>query len=216
VFKIAADGTKTIEYSFAGKTDGARPSGGLTMDAQGNLYGTTSLGGLGFGTVFKIAPDGSETLLHTFAGTDGNLPSGGLIMDASGNLYGPTAAGGPGGGQFGEIFKITTDSALTVLHAFNHADGDGAYPLGALAMDSKGNLYGTTTEGGTGCGGYGCGTVFKITKGGAYSKIYSFKGRVAHNPLGGVVSDANGDVFGSALGAANDPNEPGILFALEK
>jgi len=216
VFKIASDGTKTTLYNFAGQSDGARPTGALIADGQGNLYGTTALGGSGFGTVFKVTPGGSGSVLHAFDGTDGGQPSNGLVMDASGNLYGTTATGGPGGGQYGEVFKLASNGTLSVLHAFNHASGDGVYPQGNLTLGANGNLYGVTTEGGTGCASYGCGTIFRITKDGAYAQLYKINGKTAHNPLGGLVGDGKGNVYGSALGPYGKATQPGILFALEK
>lgn len=141
VFKIAPDGTKTTLYSFAGLSDGARPTGSLIADAQSNLYGTTTLGGNGRGTVYKLAPNGTETVLYAFSGTDGNQPAGGLAMDKAGNLYGTTSTGGNQNGSYGEVYKLATDGTLSVLHTFSNADGDGYYPTGSVTIDRKGNLY---------------------------------------------------------------------------
>ncbi len=131
VFKITLDGTKTTLHSFAGSTDdGADPNGDLIADADGNLYGTTFSGGIGdcdggCGTVFKLMPDGQESILYAFVGTprpEGASPAAGLIADAEGNLYGTTYHGGkPGCGQptgCGTIFKITPDGQESVLHEF--------------------------------------------------------------------------------------------------
>jgi len=216
VFKIASDGTKTTLYNFAGQSDGARPTGAVIADRQGNLYGTTAIGGNGFGTVFKVTSGGSESTLYAFSGTDGGQPSNGLVMDAQGDLFGTTASGGPGGGQYGEVFKLASNGTLSILHAFDHASGDGVYPQGNLALGANGNLYGVTTQGGTGCASYGCGTLFRITKDGAYAQLYRFKTKVAHNPLDGLASDGRGNVYGSALGPYGKTTQPGVLFALEK
>jgi uncharacterized repeat protein (TIGR03803 family) len=111
VFKLAPDGTETVLYRFCTVVDcrdGVRPSGGLIMDAAGNLYGTTANGGIGAGTVFKLAPDGTETVLYRFCRQssciDGARPAGGLIMDAAGNLYGSTQGGGIG--EAGVVFAL--------------------------------------------------------------------------------------------------------------
>ena len=198
------------------KRDGARPTGGLIADAAGNLYGTTSQGGNGRGTIFKLAPDGTETQLYAFSGTDGNQPAGGLAMDKAGNLYGTTPTGGNQAGSYGEVYKLATNGTLSVLHTFSNADGDGVYPTGSVVVDNKGNVYGTTGQGGKGCRSYGCGTVFKIAKDGTYSQLYKFKGSVAHNPFAGLVADGEGNLYGSALGADGDPDHLGILFAVRK
>src|SRR5215469_4800221 len=109
VFKLDPSGNETVLHAFTGTPgDGARPFGGLIMDAASNLYGTTQdFGGcdLGCGIVFKLDPSGNETVLHTFTGSDGANPSAGLIMDAAGNLYGTTPGGGASGGC-GTVFKI--------------------------------------------------------------------------------------------------------------
>jgi uncharacterized repeat protein (TIGR03803 family) len=157
VFQVDPSGTETVLYSFAGGTDGGSPSAGLILDSAGNLYGTTFSGGAnGLGTVFEVTPSGAETVLHSFAGgADGLNPQyASLVRDAAGNLYGTT----PGGGahSIGVVFKVDPQGVGTVLHSFNH--GDGELPNGTLALDSKGNLYGTTVYGGA----YGGGVVFKM------------------------------------------------------
>lgn len=214
VFKMAPDGTKTVLYSFAGLSDGARPTGSLIADKQNNLYGTTTLGGNGRGTVYKLAPDGTETRLYAFNGTDGNQPAGGLAMDKAGNLYGTTPTGGNQSGSYGEVYKLATDGTLSVLHSFSNAGGDGYYPTGGLTIDNKGNLYGATAQGGKGCRSYGCGTLFEVASDGTYSQIGLFKGGVAHNPFAGVVMDKRGNLYGSALDADNDPNHLGVVYKL--
>ena len=168
--------TESVLYNFQGGTsDGNGPNGGLVRDESGNLYGTTEEGGGtfgGVGTVFKLikGSDGNytESLLHSFqGGTDGVEPGAGLVMDGSGNLYGTASVGGPGG--YGNVFKLTkgSDGSYTksVLWSFQGGTSDGAEP-GGLIMDSSGNLYGTTAQGGPGdcssLGWNGCGTVFEI------------------------------------------------------
>jgi uncharacterized repeat protein (TIGR03803 family) len=161
VFKLDQDGVETILYSFTGGTDGRNPVGALTSDNQGNLYGTTSLGGFGtgFGTVFKLDMSGSEIVLHSFGQTpgDGSQPLAGLVRDSVGNLYGTTQYGGMYGE--GTVFKLDPSGSVTILHSFAWGT-DGAFPNSGLVLDAAGSLYGTTVEGGDPV--CDCGTVFKI------------------------------------------------------
>lgn len=162
-FELAA-GTYNLStlYSFLSLT-GNRPDGGLVMDAEGNLYGTTVYVGNGAsvntsGTVYEIA-SGTHTftILHSFSGADGEVPVGGLIIDSDGNLYGTTGYGGANGD--GTVFKIAAGThAFSNLYSFSGTDG--SYPTGGLAMDANGNIYGTTVFGGAN----GFGTVFKLTQ----------------------------------------------------
>jgi uncharacterized repeat protein (TIGR03803 family) len=177
--------------SQANCSDGRWPYAGLVADSSGTLYGTTGAGGLsncrldGCGTVFKLASDGTETVLHAFsASLDGSGPYGGLIEDSAGNLYGTTASGGSsgcGGIAYGcgTVFKVAPDGSESVLYAFNGGK-DGAYPLAGLFADEKGNLYGTTEYGGGGTNCIvqfgGCGTVFRISPKGKEMVLYTFSG----------------------------------------
>jgi len=165
VFKVNHNsGALTLLHSFAGTPDGENPYAGLAVDSAGNGYGTTKYGGTagGYGTVFKIDRTGKFSLLHSFAGNpDGVNPMGPVTVDRHGNVYGTTYYGGMYG--YGSVFKIDTTGTLTILHNFDYAP-DGANPTGGLLLDSAGNLYGTTGQGGDpDCGFFGCGTVFKIT-----------------------------------------------------
>lgn len=158
VFKVTPAGVETTLHSFgASLSDGFAPQAGLVMDGRGNLYGTTGGGGAtGNGTVFKITPAGSASLIYSFGGgADGSGPKAGLVIDASGNLYGTTYMGGASGN--GTVFKVTPAGVESVLYSFGAAP-DGAYPQGGLVMDARGNLYGTTSAGGAS----GAGTVFRI------------------------------------------------------
>ncbi len=165
VFKLDASGAETVLHTFTGGADGSNPTAGLTLDAAGNLYGVTAYGGYlacpaglghGCGTVFKIAPNGTKTVLYAFTGgKDGAYPGGNLILDAAGNLYGTTGSGGDANND-GTIFKIDSTGAETILHRFNNSGGSG--PSAGVIRDSAGNLYGTTEYGGK----VGSGTVFKL------------------------------------------------------
>jgi uncharacterized repeat protein (TIGR03803 family) len=164
IFKLSPQGELATLHAFTGGSDGAAPDGGLIFDAAGNLYGTASAGGGGrcsggCGVVFRLAPSGSETVLYSFTGgSDGANPTRNLILDTVGNLYGAAASAGLG---HGVVFKLTPAGKYSVLHAFADGANDGASPVG-MVMDKRGDLYGATFGGGTGCGGSGCGTLFKI------------------------------------------------------
>ena len=199
VFKIDSTGQETVLHIFGGAHDGWNPTASLTLDGAGNLYGTTQFGGwYGFGTVFKIDPAGHETILHHFRRVfDGANPNAGLLQDASGNLYGTTRYGGVGcsGQGCGTVFKISARGQETILHRFR--DGaDGASPLGGVAVDSSGNVYGTTWIGGI----FNYGTVFKIDAGGEEKVLHYFSGGAdGANPLGGLTLDQAGNLYGTTL-----------------
>ncbi|HEX3430719.1 MAG TPA: choice-of-anchor tandem repeat GloVer-containing protein [Rhizomicrobium sp.] len=211
LFELASDGTETVLYTFAGGSDGSEPSGNLIRDKNGNFYGTTPFGGstsgsdcssVGCGTVFKVAFDGAETVVYSFeGGTDGFQPSGGLISDTNGNRYGTTVAGGTGngnncgGGDFGcgTIFRIAPDGTETVLYSFQ-GGSDGFGPVGALARDKSGNMFGTTGGGGSN----GQGTVFEFSSIGTETVLYSFKGgNDGSSPFAGVIMDKDGNLYGT-------------------
>jgi hypothetical protein len=108
VFKVAAGGTESTLYSFKGDADGQNPTGAPAIDASGNLFGTTG-GSFSTGTIYELAPDGTETVLNDFLSTKhgGYAPLAGVILDQSGNLYGTTSRGGSKGGWPGVMFKFT-------------------------------------------------------------------------------------------------------------
>ncbi|HXM21704.1 MAG TPA: choice-of-anchor tandem repeat GloVer-containing protein [Terriglobales bacterium] len=160
LYKLSPRGKLTVLHSFtAGTTDGCYPYGTPAVDTLGNMYGAT--GGCGtsnMGLVWKVSKNGTETVLHNFAGaSDGQSPLAGVIVDAAGNIYGSTNTGGASG--FGTAFELDKNGKLTLLHTFTGGT-DGKYLNGGLILDPKGRIYGTTINGGT--GGYG--TVWRITK----------------------------------------------------
>ena len=167
VFKLDANFNETILYTFTGNADGGNPVSGLIMDEAGNLYGTTSGGGLqtdncydGCGVVYKLDPAGVETVLYTFqSGNDGAEPVAGLIRDSAGNLYGTTWIGGPYtcfNSSCGTAFKLDPTGHETILHTFSGGK-DGGQPVAPLLLN-KGHLFGTASAQGF----YGQGTVFEI------------------------------------------------------
>jgi len=210
-----------ILYSFCSQAncaDGAMPAASLVADAAGNLYGTTARGGShGSGTIFKLAPDGIETVLYSFTGaSDGGPPAGSLIADPQGNLYG-TAAGGADGK--GVVFKLMPDGTETVLYAFTGGN-DGGPPFGSLILDTQGNLYGVGGGGHQSCFG-GCGAVFKVAPDGAERVLYAFcaeaKCADGEFPNGELIADEAGNLYGTTQsGGANGIVAAGTVFELEK
>lgn len=201
VFKLDTTGKETVLHSFSGAGgDGAFPLGGVVRDEQGNLYGTTEVGGTSnCGTVFKLDTTGKETVLYSFAGMggDGRSPWAGVVRDGQGNLYGTTVGGGVS--DLGTVFKVDTTGKETVLHSFTGTVFDGAQPMTGLVLDTKGNLYGTTNSGGRGIDG-GNGVVFKVSKAGLETVLYRFPatGAKGIRPRG-VVRDAQGNLYGTTL-----------------
>lgn len=190
--------TENVLYSFTGGDDGQHPYYGLVLDNAGNLYGTTFSSPFlnNYGTVFQLTPSGSgwtKNILHSFqGGGDGVLPYGGLTIDQSGNLYGTSNEGGLYGG--GTVFEMTLPGTwqYNILYDFPLF----GMPQGSLTMDSTGNLYGTMTESMNGWG-----SVFKLTPsngGWTYTSLHDFSGLSNDGgfPEGGVVLDANGNLYG--------------------
>lgn len=196
-YKVTDQGKETVLHSFGG-ADGILPYAGLIMDSKGNFYGTTQEGGPDdhSGTVYKMNSKGKETVLYSFTlGTDGGIPLGGLVMDSNGLLYGTTSAGGISkcSEGCGTVFKVNSKGLETVLYSFT-GDTDGANPYAGLVMDTKGNLYGTTLNGGVS----GAGTVFKVTKAGKETVLYSFKGSPdGASPFAGLIRDVKGSLYGT-------------------
>ena len=174
VFKLNKAGKQTVLHSFKGPpTDGEGPSG-LISDTAGNLYGATAGGGSfpscgaeWCGTVFKVYTNDNEDVLHNFGGGQDGWSPGGVIRDTAGSLYGTTFRGGlPSvcrGLGCGVVFKLDITNTETLLYKFKGGH-DGAGP-GILIRDAAGSFYGITSAGGLsgGCGGGGCGVVFKLS-----------------------------------------------------
>ena len=197
--------TETVIHSFDFFSDGGDPNGNLVLDSNGNLIGTTESGarpgceGQGCGVVFELTPTPSgwvETILHEFFPGPGYFATGGLITDAAGNLYGTTAQGGPnGGGMVYELSPSNGTYTFQVLYNFT-GNPEQVGPVGLLAMDSSGNLYGATEY----QGAFGLGNVFKLTHNSGqwtYSDLHDFNGNGAY-PKDGPAVDANGNLYGTA------------------
>ena len=246
VFKVAPDGTETVFYNFAGKNDGANPN---FLELQGtNLVGTTLVGGLngeklrrfGLGTIFAVTLTGQKSLWHSFHGgvhayplglsragavtagaslfktnkryngsvmnsitrndravlkfhgsdpAAGEFPTAGLAFDAQGNIYGTTMGGGTNGS--GVLFEVGSGGEI-ILHNFGSGGGDAGEPSAGLTNDAQGNIYGTTTSGGS----FGAGTVFEVTSSGI-AIVHSFGGADGAGPESLLIFDAQGNLYGT-------------------
>jgi uncharacterized repeat protein (TIGR03803 family) len=204
--------TETVLHTFAGDEDGYYPEASLILDSDGNLYGTTTWGGVyDFGTVFKLAPgaDGTwtETVLHSFGNAkDGANPYASLIFDAAGNLYGTTAVGGANGSACkfggGTVFKLAPSAdgtwTETVLYSFSGGK-NACEPYANLVFDAAGNLYGTTIYGGL---YQNAGTVFQLAPGteGHWTEkvLHSFgSDKGGYFPVAGLIFDKAGNLYGT-------------------
>ena len=221
VFEFTTTGELKVLHNF---TQNWMVPDSIVRDSKGNLYGTTSQGGTyNGGIVFKLAPDGRETVLHNFKGERDGAEPGVLTIDAEGNLYGGTTQGGYEKGNCltefssgcGTVFKVTADGTFSVLLVFNIRDGNEA---SGLILGPKGNLYGTTYMGGS-CG-YGCGVVFKLAAGNYKdSVLYDFAGQSDGSWPSGLVEDSNYNLYGAAAYGGNLSCEPdsggcGVIFEL--
>jgi uncharacterized repeat protein (TIGR03803 family) len=186
-------------------TTGSQPIGSLVQGPDGNFYGTANANGAeNYGTVFKLTPSGTLTVLYSFCTPplclDGADPSGGLVLGRDGNFYGTTYLGG-GTNSYGTVFRITPAGMLTTLHAFHGADG--ATPSCMLVEGTDGDFYGTTSVGGANSScfnGRGCGTVFKITPGGTLTTLHSFDFTDGADPFSGLIQAIDGNFYGTTPG----------------
>jgi uncharacterized repeat protein (TIGR03803 family) len=230
-----AGGKERVLYNFQGQSDGAYPVGGVIFDGNGNLYGTTDIGGGGpciggCGTVFKLTPtkegEWRETIIHAFQSPDGQNPQARLVFDKEGNLYGTTTESFSGGGT---VFKLSPTKSgpwiESTIHSFNCFTNDGCYPYSYLILDKAGNLYGTTLEGGGGDNSEtctnGCGTVFELSpqKNGAWKEtiLYSFSqnlGPDGANPYAGLITDGAGNLYGTT--SSGGQYKDGAVFRLSR
>ena len=227
--------TKNVLHSFAGGVDGRNPVVGLVRDQAGNLYGTAPIGGASSsGVVFQLTPGSggwTENVIYTFTGgADGAEPYASLVLDQAGNLYGTTSQGGATGN--GVVFQLTPGSGgwtESVLYSFTGAN-DGGWPMAPLVLDQSGNLYGTTTQGGTA----GVGVAFKLSpevgrlrplastltgtlrpQAGNWTEtvLYSFTGgNDGGQPQGGLTREQDGSLYSTTQGGGSD--QSGVVFKL--
>lgn len=224
VYKLDVAGNETILYSFDFSVFGGGETNpeNIIRDSVGNFYGVAVNGGATYpnyhGAVFKLDTSFNETVFHNFSGPDGSTPYGALIMDSSGNFYGTAGAGGNlngcSGNGCGVVFKLDPSGNETVLHSFSGNDGE--FPNGGLVMDSAGNLYGTTVDGGSS----GVGTVYKIDPSGNFSVLHNFSGQSDGGyPFGALVNDFQGNFYGTTQlgGSTNDCSGYGcgVVFKID-
>jgi uncharacterized repeat protein (TIGR03803 family) len=206
--------TYQVLYTFTDGQDGAYPSSLLTFDASGNMYGTTTSGGLpgcqgfGCGTVYKLTPSGSgwaERTLYSFLdGTDGSDPSAGVLMDSSGSNV-----------TSGTVFELSPSGESWTFNLAYDLSGTGPGPSQNLVRDAAGNLYGVTW----GDGLYGQGSVFKLSPGNGgwtYTSLHDFTGGAdGGNALGGLTMDSNGNLYGTTyMGGLASCGYCGVVFEI--
>jgi len=226
----------TTLHTFQGSPgDGANPGAVLVHASDGNFYGTTPGGGAykngnclsndGCGTVFKITPAGTLTVLYSFCSqpncSDGADPQPGLVQGSDGNFYGTTEVGGTGTecfyGSCGTVFKITPQGTLTTLYSFCSQSkcDDGANPSAPVVQGSDGNFYGSTFQGGILCNPVGCGTIFKITPSGAVTTLHRFNEFDGYGPYAALVQASDGNFYGTTVeGGANGLSGQGTVFKI--
>ena len=203
VFRMSLDGTLTSLVSFDG-ISGWLPQAGLTQDSQGNLFGSTIVGGTNnypyfgvhCGNIFQITTNGTLTSIFSFDDTNGAYPGALSLSSFDGGLYGTTQTGGTNfysdGSGMGTAFRVTPDGNLTTLIEFN--GNDGASPLGQLAIGRQGELYGTTPGGGY---GNAFGTAFKLLTNGTLTTLVTFDGTNGAQPTGGLILGKDGNLYGT-------------------
>jgi uncharacterized repeat protein (TIGR03803 family) len=204
VYKLSESGHETVLYEFkGGPKDGAAPQTGVVMDKAGNIYGATPVAGGGAwpATLYKVSPQGQETILYTFPF---DTESSGLAIDSAGNLYGTTISV-----SVGEVFKVDPAGNYSVVYTFSGGT-DGGGSNGGVILDSAGNLYGTV---GGGTLGFGVGVIFKIDTSGTYSVLYTLTPATDGSFPGTLVLDAVGNLYGTC--SADGPQGGGTLFKLD-
>jgi uncharacterized repeat protein (TIGR03803 family) len=232
VFELTPAGSLTTLYSFCASAycrDGDDPAMGLALGPNGNLYGSTRLGGAnclkihGCGTIFEITLAGQLTTIYNFCPEDkcaeGADPNQ-LLLGSDGNFYDTTQASGThcSSGECGTVFQLTPTGTLTILHAFcSEANcADGMRPIAGLVQASNGNFYGTTAAGGANCSYFGgCGTVFEITAAGQLTTIYNFCPERklpcvdGFRPFGALIQASDGNLYGTTSAGGNNGSVSG-------
>jgi uncharacterized repeat protein (TIGR03803 family) len=213
IYQIDGTGEYTMVHSFTGQqppdNDDVSPRAALVPGDDGALYGTAGGGGVsgGHGTVFRYVPgDTHVTVIHRFSGSDGDGPNSALALDAQGVFYGTTGAGGDHGA--GTVFRITESGDFASLHSFDYGDSaNGANPIGVMVA-SDGNLYGTTSFGGTS----GIGMLFRIQPNGqGFQPLFSFSSLngAPYSPRAPMIQ-SGGNFYGTTYsGGAGSPGCPG-------
>lgn len=213
IFRITSAGAFTSLYEFTGDEDGGNPYSGITLGPDGALYGTTSMGGEGYaGSIFRITTSGSFSTLASFEidYINGAHPGSSLLLASNGLFYSTTADGGfvykEGrlASGFGAVFAVTLTGELSTVYALNGTTGS----VGGLITASDGNFYGTTAGGGSNNDG----TIFRITKEGALTELFSFSRTNGAAPLAGLRQGSDGAFYGTA--AAGGSRAAGTIFKI--
>lgn len=212
VFKVDGSGNLTVLHNFSGTTDGSSPIGGLVQAMDGNFYGVTGGGGSNNdGTVFRMAPNGTITVLHSFSGVDGLSPRS-FVLASDGNLYG-SAQGGflPSFPDGGVLFRISLNGDFSTIHFFNSAEGSNGAEYGTgtiLGLTTSGSyLYGVSTGG----SGYSNGFVFRSDLSGNVTVLHNFGGTEGMNPYG-VMLASDGNLYGTT--SRGGANGGGVVFKI--
>ncbi len=208
IFMMTPTGAITILKQLNGSSEGQYPYGELIKGVDGNFYGVTSSGGTNtYGTIFKITPSGTYTVLKNFSiATDGSNPRGHLVLAKDGNFYGMTYGGGKNG--YGTIFKMTSDGTFTTIHSFNKTT-EGGNSYGSLTEGKDGNLYGITYSGGT----YNYGTIFKISTSGTFTVLRHLNGSTDGGySQGDLIQAKDGNFYGMCYGGGTYAN--GTIFKI--
>lgn len=221
IFRIGLDGSNFSIVHHFNDSDGENPEGTLIVGHDGELYGTTLVGGSADrGTVYRISTSGNFTLLHSFpslsafgstelpVNATGANPRAGLLLATDGNYYGTAYQGGTGGN--GTVFRMTPAGVVTVLHAFTGPlTRGGGFPLSSVAQDAQGNFYGTTQDGGA----LDLGTAWRINGSGEFTTLHSFVNSAADGSApNATLLLANGAIYGASF---NSPSGEGALFKLD-
>ncbi|MGH6889093.1 MAG: choice-of-anchor tandem repeat GloVer-containing protein [Rhizomicrobium sp.] len=203
----------SVLHNFAGEpNDGSFPYNDVTFDSAGNLYSAANLGGTAnAGVIYEIAPNGTEMVLHSFdGGSGGSDPNAGVTLDPStGNLYGTTTFGGAANCRngCGVLYELAADGTYTVLHTFD-VSTDGEWPVGTLARDRHGDLFGVAGGGGPN----NAGTVFEYSATGTFSVLHAFSGSDGFQPVGHLIRDRAGNLYGVTNSGGAD--QYGTVFKL--
>jgi uncharacterized repeat protein (TIGR03803 family) len=220
IYRIGLDGTGFSIIHHFNESDGENPEGSLIVGHDGELYGTTMMGGASDrGTIYRISTAGVHTLLYSFPSLSefgpigtavnetGANPRAALLRAADGNYYGTAYQGGPDGN--GTVFRMTPAGAVSVFHSFKGPSRDGGYPLSSVSQDAQGNFYGTTQMGGA----LDVGSAWRISSSGVFSLLHGFvdstvDGRYPHATL----LPANGVLYGASF---DGPSGEGTIFKLD-
>ena len=223
VFQVTPAGIHTVLYSFTGGPDGGEPYKGVTLDAQGNLYGTAVTGGGGScdggcGVAFKLTNSGgvwTQTVIHSFTGADGSGPGSPVAIDKQGNVYGTTPTGGKYG--MGTLYLIQPNGGnwkFHVIHAFTGGADGGGGSAGKLLIDPSGNIFGVCTVGGIN----GLGTVYEVSRVNGritFTTLYTFKDTPdGALPYSGLTFDKLGNLYGTTYYAG--ANDLGTVYSLTR